>query len=237
MEQMRTSMVLPESLASWRFDMHNDFFVLSEPTAFDPDTMNEHPIPAIIRIEQTPNPVTSENRPHVSDLAARLRIRGRAIENHFDLGTLRRFRQPPGPIVWQHHRKDLAWLIEGLVADEIARGRLGRDHAVEFVRSRVIGLVRRSPPRPRNLLVCTVLFGIPDLVDSSAALGDEIADQFEWHPERGKQGEGILARNEKRPAQDSASSRRNPRSITCSKSVLSSVIASWMCWRFSTSRG
>src|SRR5207253_2272391 len=91
------------------------------------------------------------DRAGVADLAARLRVRGRAVEDHLDLGALRRLAHASHPAPARiDDRQDPRGRRERVVSDELDARDLGGEALVD--RRRLGALVRperRARPRAR----------------------------------------------------------------------------------------
>src|SRR5207253_8262056 len=87
---------------------------------------------AIVRVEELAAAGAAGDRSGVADLAARLRVRGRPVEDHLDLGTGRGLTHASEPAPARlHDRQDACGRRERIVADELDARDLGGEARVD----------------------------------------------------------------------------------------------------------
>ena len=132
MQEVRARVVLAQPLAPRRLDAHRDLLVLVEAALHDAHAVDDELRAAIVRVEELAAAATAGDRACVADLAARLRVGGRAVEDHLDLGALRRLpharERAPGRV---DDRQDSRGRRERVVADELHARDLGGETLVD----------------------------------------------------------------------------------------------------------
>src|SRR5205823_69377 len=102
-QQVRARVVLAQPLSPRRLDAHRDILVLVEAALHDAHAVDDELRAAVVGVEELAAAGAPGDRAGVADLAARLRVRGRAVEDHLDLGALRRLAHaspPSRPRTW-----------------------------------------------------------------------------------------------------------------------------------------
>src|SRR2546426_3932955 len=109
-----------------RLDAHRDVLVFMKFAPHDAHAVDDELRAAIVRVEELAAAGAAGDRAGVADLAARFGVRGRAVEDHLDLGTLRRLAHAPEPAPARlHDRQDARGRRERVVADELDAWELG----------------------------------------------------------------------------------------------------------------
>ena len=100
-EQVRPRVVLANPEPARRFDAHRHVLALAEAARDHLDAVDDQLGAAIVRVDDLPAALAPDDGPRVADLAARLGVRGRAVEDHLHLVAGRDVRgRGAGPPPW-----------------------------------------------------------------------------------------------------------------------------------------
>ena len=142
-QEVRARVVEAEPLAARRFHRDGHVLALAEAALRHLEPVSDQPRPPVLRVDDLPAPLPAGDDPGVADLAARLRIEGRAVEDHLDLVPGHRFAPPPAA---GHHGEDPGRRGHRLVAEEL---RLGEVRQERLVRRRALVPHRAARPKGR----------------------------------------------------------------------------------------